>query len=39
MVAGLAHKKIRDWEIDKYTYLRPEFTAQSNIYGGSVLQK
>ena len=30
---------IKDWEIDKYTYLRGDFTAQSNIHGGPFLQK
>ena len=30
---------IKDLEIDKYTYLRGNFTAQSNINGGAFLQK
>ena len=33
------YKKIKDWEIDKYTYLRGNFTAQSNIHGETFLQK
>ena len=32
-------KTTRDWEIDKYTYLRSEFTAQPNIPDGPFLQK
>ena len=42
VVAGLVHKKkkmIEDWEIDKYTYLRGDFTAQLNIHSGPFLQK
>ena len=30
---------IKDWEIEKYTYLRGNFTAQSNIHGEPFLQK
>ena len=30
---------IKDLEIDKYTYLRGNFTAQLNIHGGPFLQK
>ena len=30
---------IKDLEIDKYTYLRGNFTAQSNIHDGPFLQK
>ena len=32
-------KKVKDWEIDKYSYLRGDFTAQSNIHGQPFLQK
>ena len=39
VIAGLIHEKIRDWEIDKYTYLRGKFTAESNIYDGPFPQK
>ena len=42
VVAGLVHKKeiiIKDWEIDKYTYLRCDFTAQLNIHDEPFLQK
>ena len=32
-------KQIKDREIDKYTYPRGEFTAQTNIHDGPFLQK
>ena len=39
LVTWLAHKKTKDWEINKYTYLRGTFTAQSNIHGIPFLHK
>ena len=36
---GLVHKKTRDWENDKYTYPRGEFTVQSNIHAEPFKQK
>ena len=34
-----SHKKIKDREIEKYTYLRADSTAQSNVHSGPLLQK
>ena len=39
VVAEIAHKKIIDWKIDKYTYFRGEFWTQSKIHDRQFLRK